>query len=88
MFCVSSRLIQWIRKNELPLVSVTEVNKFQLGFSLYHAVIFHFLLRNKYNGLLNPDPPLKSTTPFGAKITRVDSTLETAPPPLFLNPVS
>jgi hypothetical protein len=54
----------------------------------YHIVIFHFLFRNNYNGLLNPDPPLKSTTPFGAKITRANSTLETAPPPLFLDPIS
>jgi hypothetical protein len=35
----------------------------------YHAVIFHFLFRNKNNGLLNPDPPLKSTVPLGAKST-------------------
>jgi hypothetical protein len=49
---------------------------------------YHFLLRNQNNGLFNPDPPLKSTVPFGAKITQADSTLETAPAPLFLDPVS
>jgi len=26
--------------------------------AIYHIVIFHFLFRNNYNGLLNPDPPL------------------------------
>ncbi len=52
-------------------------------FYNYHAVIFHLLYNIQTNGLLNPDPPLKSTTPFVAKITRADSTLETAPPPLF-----
>jgi hypothetical protein len=41
-----------------------------------------------YNRLFNPDLPLRSTTPFGAKITRADSTLETAPLPLFPDPVS
>ena len=46
-------------------------------------MIFHFLLRNKYNGLLNLLPPLKSTAPLGAIITRADSTLKMAPPPLF-----
>jgi hypothetical protein len=54
----------------------------------YYHVIFHFLLRNSYNELFNLDPPLKSTAPFGAKIAQVNSTLETAPPPLFLDPVS
>ncbi len=57
-------------------------------FSLYHVVTFHFLFRNKNNGLLNLDPPLKSAMPLGAKTTRADSTLEMAPPSLFLDPVS
>ncbi len=50
----------------------------------YHAVIFHLILNTQFNGLLNQDLPLKSTTPFGAKITRADSTLEMAPPLYFL----
>jgi hypothetical protein len=52
-------------------------------------VIFHVLFRNKNNGLLNPDPPLKSTAPLGAKTTGANSTLEMRVlPPLFLNPFS
>jgi hypothetical protein len=27
--------------------------------NMYHTVIFHFMFRNKHNGLLNLDPPLK-----------------------------
>ncbi len=52
--------------------------------------LWYFILsvNTHFNGLLNPDPPLKSTAPFGAKITRADSTLETAPPPVFPDPVS
>jgi len=50
-------------------------------------VIFTLSANAHYNGLFNPDLPLKSTMPFGAKITQVDSTLEMAPPPLFLDPV-
>jgi hypothetical protein len=52
--------------------------------------LWYFILsvNTHFNGLLNPDPPLKSTAPFGSKITQADSTLETAPPPLFPDPVS
>ncbi len=59
-------------------------------FMNYHAVIIHFtfFVNTKNNGLHYPDPPNKSTVPFGAKNTRADSTLETALPPLFPDPVS
>jgi hypothetical protein len=57
----------------------------ELWGQYYHFVIFHFLFGNKYNALLNLDPPLKNTMPLGAKTTRADSTLEMAPPPLFLD---
>jgi hypothetical protein len=53
--------------------------------TLWYLILF---VNTHFNRLLNPDPPLKSTVSFGVKITRADSTLEMAPPPLFPDPVS
>ncbi len=58
-------------------------------FNVYITLCYSILSVNThFNGLLNPDLPLKSTVPFGAKITRADSTLGTASPPLFPDLVS
>jgi hypothetical protein len=47
---------------------------------------------NLDKGFSYPDPPRKKEqkkpAPFGAKTIRVDSTLETTPPTLFLDPDS
>ncbi len=57
-----------------------------------HSIItlwyFTSFIENNITRLFKPDPPLKSTAPFGAKITGANSTLETAPPTLFFDPVS
>ncbi len=70
-------------------VSRKSIWKLYEVFTTYITLWYFTLSANAhFNRLFNPDLPLKSTTPFGAKITRADSTLETAPPPLFPDPVS
>ncbi len=50
--------------NEIREIKKGEVINLASCLYLYHPVIFHLIWNTHFNGLLNPDLPLKSTAPF------------------------
>ncbi len=64
-----------------------EVTPFR-RYSFYHIVILLLNIRIRQIELTNLDPPLKIPRHSGTKTTQANSTLETAPPPLFPDPVT